>query len=75
MSKLISLDNGNTFLTAEDLKQNHIDYLAEKDQWELVVHFMEEGLRERLHGTHVGATPYEFLCAYLAAASDNLVIG
>lgn len=67
----ISLDNGLTFLSAAEA----IEEIMRKDLWETVVNYMNDEIRERVHGELGPCSEMEFLVRYLELAEDNLVIG
>lgn len=71
MNKMISVDNGLTYKTAEEawpeIKANGL--------WDSIVQLMDDDVRERVHATCASCDEMEFLVAYLAAADDDLVIG
>ena len=71
MDKLISLDNGHTYLTADEA----INEIMERNLWDAVVMMMDDDLREALHDRLAPCTELEFLAEYLRIADYDLVIG
>ena len=67
--KKISLNNGATYLTAVEA----MIVIAERNLWDVVVAMMDDDVREHVHAEFAPCTE-EFLIAYLAAATDDLVI-
>ena len=68
--KKISLNNGATYLTAVEA----MIVIAECNLWDVVVAMMDDDVREHVHAEFAPCTEEEFLIAYLAAATDDLVI-
>lgn len=48
--------------------------IAERNLWDVVVAMMDDDVREHVHAEFAPCTEEEFLIAYLAAATDDLVI-
>ena len=71
MSKLISIDNGVTFKTAEEA----YPLIAEQGLWDAVVNLMDDDLRERVHAELAPCDERDFLARYLELSPYNLVIG
>ena len=71
MDKLISLDNGHTYLTANEA----INEIMKRDLWDAVAMMMDDELREALHDRLSPCTELEFLAEYLRLADYDLVIG
>ena len=71
MDKLISLDNGHTYLTADEA----INEIMERNLWDAVAMMMDDDLREALHDRLAPCTELEFLAEYLRLADCDLVIG
>lgn len=71
MDKLISLDNGRTYLTAEDAMPEIMDF----NLWDAVVMMMDDEIREAVHNSLAPCTEQEFLAEYLRRADNDLVIG
>jgi hypothetical protein len=69
--KEISLDNGHTFLTAEEAMPE----IEEKGLWDVVAEYMEDDAREEANREIAPCTELEFLKKYLEAATEDLVIG
>jgi homoserine kinase len=63
----ISINNGNSYCSAETA-------LAEKD-WDLIVSFMDDKIREKVHSELAPCTEQEFLTRYLELAEEDLIIG
>lgn len=53
----ISIDNGNSFVSSEEA-------IAKKD-WEVIVIFMDDELREEIHSELAPCTELDFLTRYL----------
>lgn len=71
MDKLISLDNGHTYLTAEEAMHEIMDY----NLWDAVVMMMDDEIREAVHNSLAPCTEQEFLAEYLRRTDNDLVIG
>lgn len=71
LASMISLDNGNTFLTAEDA----MPIIQERDMWDVVANYMDDDIRETVHAELAPCTEMEFLHRYLQLAKDDLLIG
>lgn len=71
MDKLISLDNGRTYLTADEAMPEIMDY----NLWDAVVMMMDDEIREAVHYSLSHCTEQEFLAEYLRRADNDLVIG
>ena len=69
--KHISLDNGHTYLTANEA----INEIMERNLWDAVVMMMDDDLREALHDRLSPCTEHQFLAEYLRLADYDLVIG
>lgn len=70
--KMISFDNGNTFLTAEKA----MVVVEENDGlWDTLAGLMNDDIRESIHDNIAPCTKSEFLKAYLDLANDDLIIG
>lgn len=70
MDKLISLDNGHTYLTAEEAMPEIIEY----NLWDAVVMMMDDEIREEVHNSLAPCTEHQFLSEYLRLADSDLVI-
>lgn len=68
---MISLDNGNTWLTAEEA----ISEIQERGLWDAIVEMMDDDIRERIHNRLAPCSEVEFLEAYLKEAKTPLIIG
>ena len=71
LDKKLSLDNGNSYLTAAEATPE----IGERGLWEVVVQAMDDDTRERVHAEIAPCTDEEFLQRYLELAEDDLVIG
>ena len=71
MSKFISLDNGHSYLTAEAAMPE----IDERGIWDAIVNMMDDDARQAAHAEVAPCTNAEFLAAYLARATDDLIIG
>ena len=66
---LISLNNGCTFMTAEEaVNSDHYDF-------ETILNMMDDGIREKVHNELAPSTDEEFLTRYLELADNDLIIG
>lgn len=66
----ISLDNGNSFRTVEDLSDEEI-----ADNWSAIEHFMEDDIRSYISYKFAPCPEREFLTVYLEMSKENLIIG
>lgn len=64
---LISVDNGNTYCTVEEA-------IAQKD-WDEIVNFMDDEVRETVHDEIAPCTNEEFLARYLELSDEDLIVG
>lgn len=71
MSKEISLNNGTTWMTADEAMPE----IIKRGLWENVVEFMDDETRERVHAELAPCTELEFLRRYLELAPEDLIIG
>ena len=71
MAKEISLDNGITYMAAEEA----MDEINARNLWEVVVQMMDDETRELVHGELAPCTDAEFLERYLEIAPEDLIIG
>ena len=71
MKNMISLDNANTWMTAEEA----ITAIESDNLWDAVVNMMDDELREDVAADVAPCTELEFLAEYLRRADDGLVIG
>lgn len=67
----ISLDNGITFLTADEA----MPIIDDRNLWEAVVEVMDTEIREAVHSELAPCTKLAFLRRYLELAPENLIIG
>ena len=68
---MISLDNGRTWMTAEEA----IDEINERNLWDVIVNMMDDDIREAVNADLAPCTDEEFLADYLRRSDDGLVIG
>jgi len=71
--KKISLNNGCSFKSYNDLSVDDIDYVNE--DWDNIVSFMDDDAREEVHSELAPCSELEFLKRYLEIAKTDLVIG
>lgn len=71
ISREISLDNGNTFMSADAA----MPQIEERGLWDTVTQFMDDDVRESVHDKLAPCTDKEFLKAYLQEADEDLIIG
>lgn len=69
--KKISLDNGRTYMTADEAMPE----IAERNLWPVVVQMMDDDTREAVHRELAPCTELEFLARYLELAPHDIVIG
>ena len=67
----ISLDNGNTYMTAQEAMPE----ITDNNLWGAVADMMDGDAREAVHNEIAPCTEAEFLAAYLERATDDLIIG
>lgn len=67
----ISLDNGNTFLTAHEAMQE----IKERNLWDAIVELMDDDTREQVNAELAPCTEEEFLARYLELAPADLIVG
>ena len=70
MNNYISLDNGRTYLTAEEAMPEIIEF----NLWDAIVNIMDDDIRESVHGDLAPCTELEFLAEYLRRSQGDLVI-
>ena len=63
----ISIDNGRSFCEVEEVLQ--------VIEWDVVVNYMDDDIRERVHDELAPCTEEEFLNRYLELSDDDLIIG
>lgn len=63
----ISIDNGRTFITPEEA--------ILREDWDTIVHYMDDDARESAHRDLAPCGPLEFLTEYLRRACCDLIIG
>lgn len=71
MKNMISLDNGRTYLTADEAMPE----IIARNLWSVIVDMMNDEIREDVHADLAPCTEREFLAEYLRRAMDGLVIG
>ena len=71
MKNMISLDNGNTWMSASEA----MDEIRERGLWEAVVNMMDDEIRNSVCDAIAPCTDDEFLGEYLACSAEGLVIG
>lgn len=69
--KRISLDNGHSYITAEEA----LPEILSRNLWDTVADLMDDEIRESVADDLAPCTEAEFLVEYLERANDNLVIG
>lgn len=71
MKNMISLDNGRTYLTAEEAMPEIIEH----NLWDMIVNMMDDEIREDVHADIAPCTELEFLTEYLRRTAEGLAIG
>ena len=71
MAKQISLNNGYTFLDADEA----IEKIEDQDLWQVVVETMDPEVREKVHCELAPCSNLAFLRRYLELAAEDLIIG
>lgn len=71
MSKEISLNNGATWMTADEA----MPIIDDRNLWDAVTEFMDPETRERVHAELAPCTDLAFLRRYLELAPEDLIIG
>lgn len=73
----ISLDNGHTFLTAneamEQIQESNV--WDASHVWDAIVEVMDDEIREKVHRDLAPCSREEFLEAYLKEAKGDIIIG
>lgn len=69
----ISLNNGCSFKSYNDLSVDDIDYII-KD-WDNIVSYMDDDAREEVHSELAPCSELEFFKRYLEIAKADLIIG
>lgn len=73
---LISIDNGYTWQTPEQLFFNNEQFACSFDAyWGQIVDRMDDELREEIHGNYGDLDELTFLTAYCERASNDICIG
>lgn len=71
MKNMISLDNGHTWISAEEAMPE----ITERNLWDAIVDLMDDDVREDVNFDLAPCTDLEFLAEYLNRAEEGLVIG
>lgn len=71
MEKLVSINNGTTYMTAEEAMPE----IMARGLWDALVNVMDDDTREEVAAKLAPCTEEEFLERYLALAPADLVIG
>lgn len=71
MNKQISLDNGHTYLSADEA----MGEINARNLWGNIVNLMDDEVREQVSTELAPCSNDEFLARYLELAEDDLVIG
>ena len=69
----ISLNNGCSFKSYNDLSVDDIDYINE--DWDNIVSYMDDDVREEVHSELAPCNELDFLKRYLEIAKADLIIG
>ncbi|MBC8537278.1 hypothetical protein [Feifania hominis] len=69
--KQISIDNGRTYMTAEEAMPEILD----RNLWDVLANIMDDDTRETVHAELSPCSELEFLTRYLELAPSDLVIG
>ena len=69
--KHISIDNGNSFMTAQEAMPE----ITDNNLWDVVVNMMDDDTREKVHSELAPCTEVEFLREYLKRSPADLIIG
>ena len=73
-TRFVSLDNGHTFLKADEV----IQYLSVPNcpiSWDTIVSFMDNRIINKVNNELAPCSELEFLIRYLELAKENLIIG
>lgn len=73
MMAKISLNNGCSFKSFDDLSVDDIDYINE--DWDNIVSYMDDETREQTHSDLAPCDNLAFLKRYLDIAKTDLIIG
>ena len=71
--KKISLNNGCSFKSYDDLTMDDIDYIT--DDWDNIVSYMNDDAREEVHNELAPCDNLAFLKRYLEIAKTDLIFG
>lgn len=74
MSKMVSLDNGITFLAADEALEGMKSEQCSVT-WDALVNLMDDDTREAVADELAPCTEFEFLARYLEVADDDLIVG
>lgn len=69
--KQISLDNGRSYMTAQEAMPE----ITERNLWDAVVNLMDDDTREAVHAEIAPCTEAEFLARYLELAPCDIITG
>lgn len=69
--KQISLDNGRSYMTAQEAMPE----IADRNLWGAIVNVMDDDTREAVHAEIAPCTDLEFLTRYLEIAPFDLIVG
>lgn len=69
--KQISLDNGRSYMTAEEAMPE----IADRNLWGAIVNVMDDDTREAVHAEIAPCTDLEFLTRYLEIVPFDLIVG
>lgn len=71
MSKEISLNNGTTWMTADEAMPT----IDDRNLWDAIVEVMDTETREAVHSELAPCTNLAFLRRYLELAPEDLILG
>ena len=77
-AKELSLDNGRTFMTRDDIKAEGLDAILAAHPaitWDAITNAMDDETRETVAAELAPCSEEEFLLRYLELAPANLIIG
>ena len=74
MSKMVSLDNGITFLSADEALERMKSEQCSVT-WDALVNLMDDDTREAVAYELAPCSESEFLARYLEVAADDLIVG
>lgn len=67
----ISLDNGHTYMTAQEAMPE----ITDNNLWDAILNMMDDDTAEAVHDELAPCTEQEFLARYLEIADHDLIIG